>query len=127
MAASQKLKIEFSMIQQFHYMVYMQKNRKQSLKNIFVCPYSQKHYSQCPKGGNNLKCLLAVELINKYDRAAMRQTLKTALRTQLVRVGGEGEGEMYGESNMETYITIYEIDSQWEFDSGNSNWGLVTI
>ena len=26
-----------------------------------------------------------------------------------------GEGEMYGESNMETYITVYEIDSQWEF------------
>ena len=25
-----------------------------------------------------------------------------------------GEGEMYGESNMETYITIYKIDSQWE-------------
>ena len=68
---------------------------------------------------------MEVELINKYDRAAM--TLKTALRTQLVRVGGEREGEMYGESNMETYITIYEIDSQWEFDSGNSNWGLVAI
>ena len=27
----------------------------------------------------------------------------------------EGEGEMYGESNMETYITICKIDSQWEF------------
>jgi len=27
----------------------------------------------------------------------------------------EEEGEMYGESNMETYITIYKIDSQWEF------------
>ena len=27
----------------------------------------------------------------------------------------EGEGEMYGKSNMETYITIYKIDSQWEF------------
>ena len=27
----------------------------------------------------------------------------------------EGEGEMYGESNMETYITIYKIESQWEF------------
>ena len=27
----------------------------------------------------------------------------------------EGEGEMYGESNMETYITICRIDSQWEF------------
>ena len=31
-------------------------------------------------------------------------------------VGGEeGEGEMYGESNMETYNTIRKIDSQWEF------------
>ena len=27
---------------------------------------------------------------------------------------GRGEGEMYGESNMETYITICQIDSQWE-------------
>ena len=26
-----------------------------------------------------------------------------------------GEGEMYGKSNMETYIAICEIDSQWEF------------
>ena len=25
------------------------------------------------------------------------------------------EGEMYGESNMETYTTICKIDSQWEF------------
>ena len=34
-------------------------------------------------------------------------------------VGGEGgeerEGEMYGESNMETCNTICQIDSQWEF------------
>ena len=30
-------------------------------------------------------------------------------------VGEEGEGGMYGESNMETYITICKIDSQWEF------------
>ena len=29
--------------------------------------------------------------------------------------GEEGEGEMYGKSNMETYITIHKIDSQWEF------------
>ena len=29
--------------------------------------------------------------------------------------GRGGEGEMYGESNMETYITMYKIDSQWEF------------
>ena len=26
-----------------------------------------------------------------------------------------GEGEMYGKSSMETYITICKIDSQWEF------------
>ena len=26
-----------------------------------------------------------------------------------------GEGEMYGKSNMETYITMCEVDSQWEF------------
>ena len=27
----------------------------------------------------------------------------------------EGEGEMYGKKNMETYITICKIDNQWEF------------
>ena len=26
-----------------------------------------------------------------------------------------GEDEIYGKSNMETYITICKIDSQWEF------------
>ena len=26
-----------------------------------------------------------------------------------------GEGEMYGKSNIETYITICKIDNQWEF------------
>ena len=26
-----------------------------------------------------------------------------------------GEGELYGKSNIETYITICKIDSQWEF------------
>ena len=29
--------------------------------------------------------------------------------------GEEGEGEVYGESNMEIYITVCKIDSQWEF------------
>ena len=27
----------------------------------------------------------------------------------------EGRGEIYGKSNMETYITICKIDSQWAF------------
>ena len=30
-------------------------------------------------------------------------------------MGGGGEGEMYGKGNMETYITLCKIDSQWEF------------
>ena len=29
--------------------------------------------------------------------------------------GEEGKDVMYGESNMETYITVCKIDSQWEF------------
>ena len=29
--------------------------------------------------------------------------------------GEEGEREIYGESNMETYIMICKINSQWEF------------
>ena len=29
--------------------------------------------------------------------------------------GEEGEGGMYGESNMEMYITTCKIDTQWEF------------
>ena len=37
-------------------------------------------------------------------------------REQTCGHGGRGgEGEMYGESNMETYITICKIDSQWQF------------
>ena len=38
---------------------------------------------------------------------------RTDLRTQWG--GEEGEGEMYGERNMETYNTIWEISSQLEF------------
>ena len=42
------------------------------------------------------------------------QTLRSDLWAQLG--GGEdGEGGMYGESNMETYITVCKIDGQWEF------------
>ena len=29
--------------------------------------------------------------------------------------GGEGEGAMYAESNMETYVTVCKIGSQWDF------------
>ena len=42
------------------------------------------------------------------DREADREN-------KLVATAGKGEGEMYGESNIETYVTICKIDSQWEF------------
>ena len=37
------------------------------------------------------------------------------IENRLMDMGRGGEGEMYGTSNMETYITICEIDSQREF------------
>ena len=45
------------------------------------------------------------------NRAAMEiQTQRIDLQTRERR----GEGEMHGESNMETYTTICKIDRQWE-------------
>ena len=46
-----------------------------------------------------------------YREAMEKQTQRTDLWTQ-----GEGRrGEIYGKSNVETYITLFKIDSQWEF------------
>jgi len=42
------------------------------------------------------------------DRGALWATVHEA-------GGEEGEGETYGESNMETYITICKVESQCEF------------
>ena len=45
------------------------------------------------------------------------QPWRTDLRISGMQVVGveEGEGGVYGKSNMETYITICKIDSQREF------------
>ena len=44
------------------------------------------------------------------------QQWRNRYREQTYGHGGRGgEGEMYGKSNMETYITMCEIDSQQEF------------
>ena len=41
---------------------------------------------------------------------------ETDIREQTYGHGERGgKGEMYGKSNMETYITTCKIDSQWEF------------
>ena len=47
-----------------------------------------------------------------------KQTQRTDFWTTGAGDGGqqeEGEGEMRGESNTETYITVCKIDGQWEF------------
>ena len=44
------------------------------------------------------------------------QQWENRLRDQTYGHGERGgEGEMYGESNMETYITVCKTDRQWEF------------
>ena len=45
------------------------------------------------------------------------QPWRNILREQTYGHGGGevGEGELYGESNMDIYNTICKIDSQWEF------------
>ena len=48
-----------------------------------------------------------------FREAGETQTQRTHMDT--VGVWEEGEGEMYGENNVETYITICKIDSQQEF------------
>ena len=44
-----------------------------------------------------------------------RNSGETDIENRLMYMKREGEGEIYGKSNMETYITIYKIDSQQEF------------
>ena len=53
---------------------------------------------------------------NGTEEFINRETMeKQTQRIDLWTWGGGGEGERYGESNMETYITMYKIDSQREF------------
>ena len=49
---------------------------------------------------------LTEEILTKEVQERIKQTYGHRER--------EGEGEMYGKSNMETYITICKIKSQWE-------------
>ena len=40
---------------------------------------------------------------------------ETDIENRLMDMGRGEEKELYGKSNMETYITICNIDSRWEF------------
>ena len=78
-------------------------------------PIIQREVSQ--KERSKYCVLMHIYVIQKDEiicRAAMEtETQRTDLGTQWG--GEEGEGGMYGESNIETYITISKLDHQWDF------------
>ena len=63
------------------------------------------------------------------DEIICRAAREKDIENRLMDTVGREEGKcgMYGESNMETYVTICKIDSQWELlhDLENTNWGSV--
>ena len=67
-------------------------------------------------------------LMNLFAGQQWRNRHREQTYGQGKRGGGRGR-EMYGENNMETYITTCKIDSQWEFAVclGKLKQGLVTI
>ena len=80
-------------------------------------PIIQKEVSQ--KEENKHHVLMHLYGIQKHgpDEPICRAAVETQTENRLMNTVGveDGDGWMYGESNMETYITICKIDSQWEF------------
>ena len=72
----------------------------------------------CQKKKDKYCILMHIYGIQKNDTeefTCRATTEKQTQRTDLWTWGEEGEGEMYGKSDMETYITICKIYSQQEF------------
>ena len=85
--------------------------RWMSLEPIIQCEVSQKEkdeYSILTHVWNLEEC---------YQRNYLQGSNRDRYREQIDEHGEGEEGEcgLYGESNMETYITMCKIDSQWEF------------
>ena len=76
----------------------IQREVSQKEKNIYQCIYMESG-----------KMVLIKLFAGQQWRHRHRE------QTQGHRLGGEGEAGMYGESNMEAYVIICKIDSQWEF------------
>ena len=80
-------------------------------------PIIQSEISQKEK--NKYHILIHIYGIQKdgIDEIVCRAAMETDTENRLWTwwLGEEREGGMYGESNMEVYITICKIDSQWEF------------
>ena len=52
---------------------------------------------------------------NGSEEFIYRTAVEKQTENRLMDMGRGGEGEMHGKSNMETYITMYKIDSQQKF------------
>ena len=65
--------------------------------------------SWAPKSLQTVAAAMKLNMLTPWEESydKPRQHIKKAERG--------GEGEMYGKSNMETYITLCKIDSQWDF------------
>ena len=63
------------------------------------------------------KYLILMHIYRIWKNGSEEFTYRAAMEKQAQRIDlwTWGEGEMYGKSNMETYITIYKVDSQQKF------------
>ena len=77
--------------------------RQMNLKPIIQSEVSQRE----KKKYSTLTCIYGIQK-DGTDEMICRVAMEKQTENRLMDVGqgGEGEGEIYGESNMETYITI---------------------
>ena len=82
-------------------------------------PIIQSEVSQKKEGIQNI--FIYIHIYTEYRKTVLKNLFsglqwRNKHREQTYEHGERGgEGEMYGKSNMATYITICKIDSQWEF------------
>ena len=93
-------------------------------------PIIQSEVSQRGKDKYHILCIYMESRKMVLMKFSAGQQQRHKHREQTYGHGGgkeEGEGEMYGENNMETYTTICKIaNGNLLYDSGNSNRGSVT-
>ena len=76
-------------------------------------PITQNEVSQKEKEKYILAYLYGIQK-DGIDEFIYREAVgKQTQRTDLSSGGEEGEGEIYGERQMETYITTCKIDTHW--------------
>ena len=84
-------------------------------------PIIQSEVSQKEKDKHHIQCICMESRKMVPRNLFAGQQWRNRHKEQTCGHGGRGGvGEMYGKSNMEIYIIICKIDSQWEFAIGLS-------